>query len=483
MTSSKDVSNTASSASSGATPARVAALAAVSERRRRNARMRDLLRSSPALEALSERDRAQACRLALGCVAARGELDRVIDAHLSPSAHLEPRVRDALELASFELLYLSTPDAVCVSQGVELVRSVSPRAAGLANAVLHRIVDEDVAVLAAAQVRVDAGTGDASDMACVGGLPEWLCERALVSLGRDRALLWARSALEPSCASVAVNRAAYTSTEAEQLLAAAGCEPESGPFAGSFVLGHPSSLAKSGFVEKVVVLPCDLAAQEVVLAAAPEPRARVLEVGQGRGTKTILLEGASVASGGPCEIVSVEIDANKSERASCRMEAAGIAEHVSCCVADGRELGKPRGQSLPSGLAETSAPADQSEQPPASEDQSALAGTFDMVFVDAPCSGTGTTRRHPELAWSLSPEDASSCAQLELELLHAASARLAPGGVLIYSTCSLLAEEDEEVVNAFLLSPEGKAFVCECAERTTQGSDIHFYARLRRCEP
>lgn len=478
MTAPRAASSTASSTRSGATPARVAALAALSERRRRNARMRDLLRSSSALATLSERDRAQACRLALGCVAAQGELDRVIDAHLSPGVHLEPRVRDALELASFELLYLSTPDAVCVSQGVELVRSVSPQAAGLANAVLHRIAEKDVAELAAAQMRVDAGTGDASDMARVGGLPEWLCERALASLGRDRALAWARGALEPSCASVAVNRAVYTSAEAEQLLVAAGCEPESGPLVGSFVLGHPSSLAKSGLVEDVVVLPCDLAAQEVVLATAPKPRARVLEVGQGRGTKTILLEGASVASGGPCEIVAVEIDANKSALASRRMEAAGIAEHVCCCVADGRELGESRGQGLPSEPAEPIVPAGHLE--PAI--QPALAGTFDVLFVDAPCSGTGTTRRHPELAWSLTPENTSSCVHLELELLHAASACLAPEGVLIYSTCSLLVEEDEEVVDAFLLSPEGEAFVCERAERTTQGSDIHFYARLRRRE-
>lgn len=232
--------------------------------------------------------------------------------------------------------------------------------------------------------------------------------------------------------------------------------PTPGPVPGSYLLGAPARLAPSGLVERVDVLPCDLAAQEVVLAAAPEPGSRVLEVGQGRGTKTVLLEGAAVAAGGPCEIVSVEIDPRKSDLAARRMAAAGISEHVRCVVADGRALA---GEGLPD----------------------ALLGSFDLVFVDAPCSGSGTLARHPEIAWSLREEALPGLAALQADILRAASARVAPGGLVVYSTCSVLAEEDERVVEALLSGPAGGRFELLDARRTDQpGSDTHFVARLRR---
>lgn len=438
------------------TAARRCALALVGECRRRDARARDLLRGSERLAALDERDRALATRLVLGCVAARGELDRAIDARLARGPRLEPRVRDALRLAAFELLYLSTSDATCVSQGVELVRAVVPRAAGLANAVLRRVAAEEAPALAEARSRVGAGAFDASDLARAGALPEWLCERALASLGPARAAAWARGALAPAGAFVAANRARLDADEAMRLLAEAGCAPEAGPLPGSFALGRPSALAPSGLVGRADVLPCDLASQEVVRAAAPAPGSRVLEVGQGRGTKTVLLVGEAVAAGGPCEVVSVEVDGRKSALAARRMGAAGVAGHVACVAADARTLAGP---DLPD----------------------ALLGPFDLVFVDVPCSGTGTLARHPEIAWSLAPSASAELARLQGEILAASSARVARGGTLVYATCSVLAEEDEAVVEAFLASPAGDGFELDEARRTDlPGADTHFWARLRR---
>lgn len=432
-----------------ATAARRSALALLGERRRRGARARDLLRGSDELGALSERDRGFAVRLVMGVTAAEGELDRVVNAHLRRGAKLEPRVRDALRLAAFDLLYLGGRPDVCVSQGVELVRGVAPRAAGLANAVLHRVAEKDVPTLAAARARVSAGEFGASDLARVGALPKWLCRRAMDSLGADAAA-WATGALEPAGAWVAANRARHGVDEAAALLDRAGCEPTAGPLAGSFQLGAPARLAPSGLVESVDVLPCDIAAQEVALSCAPAPGERVLEVGQGRGTKTVLLQGAAVAGGGPCEIVAVESDERRSERAAARMEAAGIAGHVCCTCCDGRAL-------------------------------DASLGTFDLVFIDAPCTGTGTLARHPEIAWSLSEDAPETLAALQSELLAAGAARVAPGGRLVYATCSVLVEEDERVVEEFLASPAGADFELERAGRTAwPGADTHFHVHLVR---
>lgn len=439
------------SGSGRATAARRRALALLGERRRRDARARDLLRSADGLAELPERDRGLVTRLVLGATAASGELDRVIDSHLRRGMHLEPRVRDALRLAAFELLYLGHRADACVSQGVELVRGVAPRAAGLANAVLHRVAEEDVPALEATRARVGSGAFDASDLARVGALPGWLAERALASLGPEHAAAWARRALEPAGSWVAANRARLGADEVAALLERAGCVPEPGPLPESFSLGCPAALAPSGLVERADVLPCDLAAQEVALACAAAPGERVLEVGSGRGTKTLLLEGAAMAAGGPCEIVSVEADARRSGRAAARMEVAGVAGYVRCVAADARSLDSSY-------------------------------GSFDLVFVDAPCTGTGTLARHPEIAWSLSPEAPAGLAELQGAILASAAKRVGEGGRLVYATCSVLAEENERVVEAFLASPAGAAFELVESGLTTgrPDADMHFRACMCR---
>ena len=84
---------------------------------------------------------------------------------------------------------------------------------------------------------------------------------------------------------------------------------------------------------------------------------------------------------------------------------------------------------------------------------------FDTVFIDAPCSGTGTMRRHPEIPWRLTEKDVTvELPKLQLTMLKEAAARVAAGGELIYATCSVFDEENTQVVDAFLASPEGAGF-------------------------
>lgn len=425
-------------------PARRAALRLFSECRRREARARDLLREAPAMAELDPRDRALATRLVLGTIAARGEVDRVVTSHLRARSALEPLVRDALRIAAFEILYLDTPAQVAVSQGVELVRCASRRAAGLGNAVLRRVADEDVAALEAAHARVESGDFAASDLQLIGGLPEWLAARAMADLGPEAAATFAVGALEPACASVAANAAKHGIDECRALLATCGCEPELGPVAGSFILGRPSALTPSGLVESCDVLPCDLAAQDVVASLGIRAGERVLEVGQGRGTKSALM-----AAAGAC-LTSVEVDTKKSALAAARMKAAGVDGRVECVCDDGRELAR-------------------------------VDGAFDLVFVDVPCSGAGTLSRHPEIAWSLTEDALADLVGLQLQILRRAATRVADGGRLAYSTCSIFRQEDEDVVDAFLASPEGAPFRLASARRTAiPHADTHFLALMER---
>ena len=419
-------------------PARRAALDVLCACRRRSAHARELLRSSEAVEALDPRDRALATRLVLGCVGALGALDAALDTYLKKLSKVEPRVRDALRIAAFELMYLSTDSAVCVSQGVELVRSVLPQAAGMANAVLRRVGENERPRVAAARERLRAGDVDEESLALAGGLPVWLAHEYLVSMGVGKAAELALGATEAAPVFVAANTVKHGLGETEELLVKAGLEPESLPLPGAFALAAPANLARSGLVGEADVLPADLSSQLVSHIAAVGLGGSLLEVGQGRGTKSVLLAAIACRMGEAASIVACEVDETKVRISKERMEAAGVAGDVECFCLDGRELS--------------------SEGAP-----EAVHGEFDAVFIDAPCSGTGTLRRHPEIAWSLTPEalditNADSLPALQLALLQAAALHVRGGGTLTYATCSPLIQEDEAVIQAFLACEEGSAF-------------------------
>ena len=460
---------------SRASAARVAAAGLVREVRARDGRVKDVARGSAALAGLSERDRDLAMRLACGVVATSGRLDEVMGSHLTGRAHLEPRVRDALRVSCFELLYLSTPASVAVDQGVELVRARSPRATGLANAVLRRVAKEDRPRVEAARRRLEghvtgdaaaaglAAAGDAADadgladLALVSGLPDWLVHELVGAVGLPAARRACLDELEPAPVYVRANPMNLSPDEAPARLVGLGLGPRRVEDTDVYLLERPGALASSGLVQQAAVVPADLAAQLVALVAAPRPGATVLEVGQGRGTKSLLLEAAALAGGGVADILGVDSEAFKCRVSRRRMGAARLSDHVSSLVLDARELG---GKEAPAGVATG----------------------YDLVFVDAPCSGSGTMRRHPEIAWSLArasvepggPEGTAAPSgvgglaplpALQLQILTAAATRVRPGGELVYATCSFLPQENADVVDAFLGTDEGADFelapVCE----------------------
>ena len=412
-----------------ATPARRAALRVLGQVRQRDAYAREVLRASPAVGALEPRDRAFAGRLVLGVTAARGTLDRLLDGHVRKPGSLEPRVRDAMRIAAFELLYLETPERAAVSQGVELVRSVSPRAVNLANAVLRKVAEDRYSlkrtrlalnrVAATGEEPVD-GRSLAAMASSVGAMPQWLAARVAEERGPAALATVALGELEPAPLWVAGDK---------ERLAEAGCEPVPVAVPGAFLVERPGALAASGLVGDGDVVVSDLAAQTVALMAVPENGGSLLEVGSGRGTKTLLVQRDLARLGWSARHVAVEVSESKARVARERLDKT--AAQVEVLVRDGRELG---------GL-----------------------GRFTTVLVDAPCSGTGTMRRHPETVWSLQPEDVAASnpdglPALQLALLEAAAPCVAPGGTLVYATCSVLKAENEDVVATFLASDEGSGF-------------------------
>ena len=424
-----------------ASPARRTALHLLGAQRRRGARARDLMRGAREMETLGRKGRALATRLVLGVNVASGELDRRIDSFVSRPGSLEPRVRDALRLASFELLYLATSRQVAVSQGVELVRGVQPHAARMANAVLRRVaecrpeVDEAREAVDAAATGARIAVTD-EQLSVASGYPTWLVERLVAAVGTYRVAGMCACALEPAPIYVAPGKAGVEGVEG--LLGKAGLKPVASELPGCWHLGMPAGLSGSGLLGTCDVVAADMAAQMCCRVAAGT--GRVLEVGQGRGTKSLLLANLASQLGGGARIVGCELVASKARLSAARMESADLSDIVSCVEFDGTRL------------------ADEDDLP------EALRGQFDSVLVDAPCSGTGTMRRHPETAWALDqaivePGNDCSLPSLQLRLLRAAASRVAPGGSLVYATCSILSEENSGVVARFLASNEGRGFV------------------------
>lgn len=416
-------------------PARAAALDLAAQCRRKHARMRDFLRTSHKMDVLGEKDRALAMRLLLGSVSAVGELDRVLASYLPKRRHLEPKLRDALRLAAFEILYLHTPKHVAVSQGVEMARRASAQATGLANAILRRIAADVSPRVDEARARLHAGNDERllEDLAHVSGQPNWLCQKLVASMGVSVATPLLLHVLEPAPVYVALREGL-----SHDVLSA--FDPHASVAPQSFFLESPAGLAASDLVAHAKVLPADISSQLVALLALSGREKTLLEIGQGRGTKTILLQQNAALLNHALYITAIDIDPQKVETARKRLVEAVVDNQVTSVVFNAAELGaREASGELPGELAHT----------------------FDTVFIDAPCSGAGTLQRHPEIGWSLDENAVCSdgiLPKVQKDILVAASRKVAAHGTLVYATCSPLYEEDEAVVEAFLATEEGSSF-------------------------
>jgi 16S rRNA (cytosine967-C5)-methyltransferase len=362
----------------------------------------------------SIQDRALTTELVYGTLAWQGRLDR----HLAqlvhrPIAALDPPVRAALRMGLYQLLFLDrVPAYAAVDASVRLAR----RGGGLVNAVLRRAARLGREGLALPE----EGSDPMDRLAIEWSHPRWLVERLAAQVGAAElpALLAAHNrrgpvalrATRPNDADLAGELSAQGARIApgrwapEALLVerqAARLRTCTAYRAGRFVFqGEPSQL--------------------VTGLLGIEPGGTVLDACAAPGGKTV----HAAALAGPKGSV-VALDPHRSGVGRIVAEAArlGVAPHTA--VADAR-------------------------RPP-------LRRAFDAVLVDAPCSGLGTLRRHPELRWRRRPEDLPRLAELQRELLAGVAQLVRPGGVLVYAVCSPLREETDDVIAGFLTTQPGFA--------------------------
>ena len=367
-------------------------------------------RSADAAAALLEErpDRAAVRAIALGTLRWYLRLAPVVAAVVArPVGEVEPLLRALLVTAAHQIEYSRGAPEVAVHLAVDAARELGfARATGFVNAVLRRFVAERGARLA---------EGDA-DPARRSAHPAWLVER-LAAAWPDayEAVLAAANAHPPMVLRVDLSRGGGVGPWLEEL-AACGRAGEPVPWRpGAVVLDHAAPVGGLPGVREGRVSVQDAGAQLAAALLDPRPGQRVLDACAAPGGKT----GHILELGGELDVLAVDVDAERLVRV--RETLLRLGRTARCRVAD---------LSLPGALAD--------EAP------------FDRILVDAPCSSTGVIRRHPDIKLLRRAEDVAPLVELQRRILQQAFARLAPGGRLVYSTCSLLPEENERQVLGLL---------------------------------
>lgn len=379
---------------SAVTPARAAAFKILSEVERGLAHSDTLLRAR-AVTRLSAADRNLATALVLGVLRWQLWLDRQIRPLLKrPNAKLDAQVQIALRLGAFQLLRMDRiPARAAIDESVELTLQSGHRfASGMVNAVLRKLA-------------VQAGAHADAELDAREAYPAWMVERWTRFYGET-----ATQAICTHGQTQATQTVRVADAEAMQELAAAGVQLEPGALlisAGRVIAGDVTETA--AFQAGRVRLQ-DEGSQLVAEVAGHA--AAILDCCAAPGGKTLILAERNPAA----RIVACE--ASEQRLAYLRKRLLSLGDRVECRLADAAAL------------------VDRE--------------SYDLALADVPCSGSGTLGRNPEIRYRVAADDLPRQAARQKAILRAALSALRPGGRVVYSTCSLEPEENEEVVAAVL---------------------------------
>lgn len=388
---------------------------------------------------LDERDRRLAAEIVYGVLRHRSRLDRAIGKY-ADLKRTPPAVLLALRVAAYQLLFLDrVPAHAAVDDAVGAIRDAGgQKLAGFANAVLRRI---------AAHGEPGLPSDQPARLEIEHSLPRWfVAELAAVLPPEDMpAAAAALNAPAPLWARVNLRRG--TRVEVAEALVAEGATAEPVGDAALRVGGLGDPGASPSF-QKGRWTVQDLGAQRIAELAAPTPGMTILDACAGVGGKSTHL---AELTGDTATIDAVDI----------------VPQKLTLAAETAARLGHRSVRTVIGDLLDPALP---------------LAPTYDLVVLDAPCSGLGVLRRHPEAKWRLEPADLDQLAALQGRLLEAVAARVAPGGVLVYAVCTFTEREGATQIARFLeRHPELTADGAPLRTWPHQdGADAFFAQRLTR---
>lgn len=402
---------------------------------------------------LSARDRAFATNLAYQTLRWEGTLDWALSVVVTrPLAQVEPDLLDVLRLGAWELLYGGTPDRAAVATAVEVARAeVGQRATGFTNGVLRNLARERER-LPWPSHGTDEGLGLRT------GYAAWVVASARARFGDQAEAVLQAGNTSPGVTLRATGDAEALATE----LTAKGLEVHRGAYAPEAVRVGGTDPGRLEAVRDGRAVVQDEASMVVARSAAEgaDRPWRALDVAAAPGGKSTHL----AQLGG--WVVAADLRPARVRMIAGAVERLDLETRVQPVVADGlRPPWRP--------------------------------AAFDVVLLDAPCTGFGVVRRRPELRWRRVPDDPQRLAVLQSRLLDQAAEAVAVGGTLLYSVCTWTEEETAGVTRAFL-ALQGDRFVLAQPEVPgapvvnpddpgiqlaphTHGTDGMYLCRFRRC--
>lgn len=394
--------------------ARRTALEVLRRVERDRAWIRPVLDAALAASNLERADRSFVTELCYGTVRWRARLDQAIGAHARRGLDsIEPGLLQILRLGAYQLLFTRVKPHAAVHETVDLARAYGGEpAARFVNAILRAIIRAG-----GPPPLPDPAEDPILHLAVRESFPRWLVDRLAAETGLDEATALLTGLNQVAPLTVRANRRRVTRDALAERLAADGVRATPTPHAphGLHLEGMGEVATSPAFAEGLFTVQ-DEASQLVAEIAAPAPGAKVLDACAAPGGKATAL--AEALEDGLVDAVDVH--------------AGKIA-----LVAEGaRRLGLSNLRTHTADATGTLSFAPE--------------GGYDLVLLDAPCSGLGVLRRHPEAKWTLRPEDVPALRARQARLLANLARYVHPGGLLVYSVCTFLAEETLKVIEPFL---------------------------------
>lgn len=404
---------------------------------------------------LDKREAALASRLCLGVLQNSRLFEYYIDLYSSTkSRKLEPKVRDILFLGIYQLLFSNIPARAAVNESVNLCRQCGlDRAAGLVNAVLRRVSEN------ADSLPEVPNAGTAEHLAIKYSHSDWLAQQLITEQGYEHTEAFFASNNQPSPLCIQVNTLKTSVDEYVLMLEQSDIEFSLHPFLpGCIELNGGIVSALPGFDEGLFYVQ-DAAARSAAEIAGAESGMNVLDCCSAPGGKSFA---SAIRMGNKGSLLSCDIHEKKLRLVRSGAERLGI-DIIDTAAHDAREL-----------------------------DES-FDSAFDLVIADVPCSGIGVIRKKPEIRWK-SRMELAGLPQIQLEILNRAARCVKPGGTLLYSTCTVLMCENEELVQAFLdkhdnyvlqpftLGTKSYDNGMHCFWPNIDGTDGFFAAKLKRTD-
>ncbi|MEF2964546.1 16S rRNA (cytosine(967)-C(5))-methyltransferase RsmB [Paenibacillus sp. M1] len=396
---------------------------------------------------LSGPDAGLATEIVYGTISRLNTIDYFLEPFIAKGlAKLQPWVRNLLRLSFYQLYYLDRiPPHAAVNEAVNIAKRRGHQGiSGMVNGVLRNVLRRKE------ELFLPADLPPVKRIALEHSHPEWLVARWVKQYGEETAEAICRANNEPPSVSVRVNRSRIGREELLKAMREQGLEAVPSEISpDGIVVTSGGNMALTPWYREGLLSVQDESSMLVGEAVGPEPGMSVLDCCAAPGGKTChmaeLMDGSGL-------VISNDIYPHKAKL---------IAEH-----AERLGLGNVRAESGDAAkLGERFAPE-----------------SFDRVLLDAPCSGFGVIRRKPDLKWAKKPEDIAEISAIQRELLDAVCGLLKPGGVLVYSTCTIEKSENGDLVRDFLErhpefklaegTPGGWANIPAAAARETAGLQI-----------